>query len=129
MNAQRKNAPVMKWHPETGKSKVFDHPDDVPAGYVSEHPNNLEPADRKAAIAKLKAEKKAGKVEKAEPLTRKEIIAALTDGGLPFDGNAETVDLDKALSDALKEHLQAAEVLYPSDADTRELLTLVPKPE
>lgn len=128
-NSNRKDAPVMKWHPETGKPHTFAHPDDVPAGYVDEHPNNLEPAARKAAVAKLKAEKKAGRVEQSKPLDRKEVVAALTEGGIQFDGNAETADLDKILADALKEHLTAAEVEFPSDANTRDLLALVPKPE
>lgn len=124
-----KPAPTMAWHPETGKSKVFNHPDEVPVGYVDTHPNNLEPADRQAAIAKLKAEKAAGRVAPAKPLTRKEVVAALTEGGITFDGRADTAALDNVLGDALKAHLAAAEVEYPSDANTRELLALVPKPE
>ncbi len=129
MNTPRKNAPIMKWHPETGKPHTFNHPDDAPAGYVDEHPDNLEPDDRKAAIAKLKAEKVAGRVEKPKPLTRKEIVTALTEGGIAFEGTATTPALDKVLYDALTEHLVAADIDYPSDAETRELLTLVPKPE
>lgn len=122
----RKSMPIMKWHPETGKSQIFDHPDDAPAGYVDEHPNNMEPADRKAAVAKLRNEKKT-KGEAPKPLTRKEVIASLTDGGIEFDGNAETPALEKTLADALKVHLTEAGVEFEADADTRTLLTMVPK--
>lgn len=125
----RKNQPTMMWHPETGKPTTFDHPDDVPAGYVDTHPQNLEPAERKAAIAKLRVEKKTKGAPEAKPLTRKELVAALTEGGIEFDGNAETAALDKTLADAIKAHLTEAEVEFEADADTRTLLSMVPKPE
>lgn len=123
-----KHAPVIKWHPETGKPQTFNNADEAPAGFVDEHPNNMEPEDRKAAIAKLRASKPE-KVEKAKPMTRKEIVATLTDGGILFDGKADTATLEGVLVDAIKAHLTAVEIEFSNDADTRDLLALVPKPE
>lgn len=127
-------APTMKWHPETGEATTFNHPSEVPAGYVDTHPNNLSEADRKAAVEALN-KPAAVVVTPAVPdksglcLTRKEIAAELSEGGIQFAKNEPTQALYDKLMAALKEHLTIAEVPFHEDADAKALLALVPPPE
>lgn len=114
----RKSYPVVMWHPETREPTTFDHPDDVPAGYL-DHP----------AAAPAKPVPDEAETAVTLPLNRKEIRAELDEAGITYDKSAKTGDLYTVLVDALKAHLNEAEVEYPADADAKALLALVPKPD
>lgn len=111
-----KQEPTMAWHPETGENQIFNHPSEVPEGWLDTHPSNV-----KAAV----------KQEGNKPLsmTRKEIVAALNDGGLSFDNKAPVKALYAQLTDAVKAVLTEAQVQFDPNADTKDLLALLPKPE
>lgn len=112
-------APTMAWHPETGESKIFKHPSEVPEGWLDTHPDNVPKVVKPAAPV----------ADDKLPMTRKEIVAALTDGGLQFDAKAPVKVLYAQLTDAVKSALTDAGVEFDAAADTKALLEKLPKPE
>jgi hypothetical protein len=48
MTPERKSLPTMAWHPETGENQIFDHPSEVPEGWLDTHPNNKPKAAKEA---------------------------------------------------------------------------------
>ena len=118
------NYPAMMWHPKTCESRVFYQAGDVPKGWINTHPNNL------AVAVNQEAESEAPAADKAAPdMTRKEIVAALTDGGIPFDPASKVVVLHELLITEVKRVLTEAEIEFDAASPTKALLELLPKPE
>lgn len=109
------NFPAMKWHPQTGEVKLCHKADDVPEGWIDTHPANLANVAQPAPV-KL-------------PMKRKDIVAALSEGGITFDVKSPTYDLYALLVENLKAALTEAEIEFAADADANTLLGLLPKPE
>lgn len=102
--------PTMAWHPKTGENKIFNSSSEVPEGWLDTHPNNV--------------------AEKSAPdMTRKEIIAALSSGGIQFDERANKETLYEVLTDAVKKALTEAEITFNPALTTKQLLDLLPSPE
>lgn len=102
--------PGMRWHPETGECKTFATAAEMPEGWLDCHPSSLpeKPAD--------------------QAMTRKEITAALNDGGISFKPTASTASLYDLLVDSLKTALVTAEIYFDSaSTDARALMGLFPK--
>lgn len=115
-----KHAPTMAWHPDTGESQIFNHPGEVPEGWLDTHPNNV----------KAKAPAKAAAAADALPMSRDEIVKALTECEIPFKARAKDKDLYALLEKSLRDHFAAEKVEVPADADVPALLALVkPKSE
>lgn len=112
-----KHEPTMAWHPETGENKVFNHPSEVPAEWLDTHPSNKPKEVEKAPAAK------------PEPMTRDEIVAALSDGGVEFDDKSKTKVLAEILRKSVIAALTSAEVEFDADASTKDLLAKLPSPE
>lgn len=109
-----KHEPTMAWHPETGENKIFNHPSEVPEGWLDTHPSNVAKAEKPAAF-------------KDAPMSKEEIVAALTAGGVQFDANAKPKALQGVLREAVTKALTAAEVSFDANASTKELLSLLPE--
>lgn len=120
-----KSSPTMAWEPKTGESKIFNHPDDVPAGWLDTHPDNL------ASVTKPEPDKAPDAPTKAAPLplTRKEMVKALQDGGIAFDPAAKVDVLYSVLTEAVQKFLITAEIEFDPALDTKALLALVPPTE
>lgn len=110
--------PAFKWHPKTGESQIFNAEHEVPDGWLDTHPDNVkadEKADDKTPLsAKL-------------PMTKKEIVKALVEGGIDYDTAAPASVLYGFLDEKLREHLTAAQVEIPEGADVPALLALIAK--
>lgn len=111
-----KHQPTMAWHPKTGECQVYNHPDDVPADWLDTHPDNVK--------AKAAAEKSAA-VAEGLPMTRAEIVKALTDFEITFRASAKDKALYALLEKSLREHFATEKVEVPADADVPALLALV----
>lgn len=128
--------PAMKWHPETAESRVFHKSEDVPEGWLDEHPSNVpkEVAKPTPKVAVTAAPKpvKAAEVKSAEPtslpMTREEMKAELQAGGIPFAPNAKDQTLYDALKKGVQEFLTGAGVAFPPDADVPALIALAKQP-
>lgn len=109
---------TMRWSVETGESKVFKKGEEIPDGWLDHHPNDEE---------KGGAGPKRDAPEKDPPLERDEVIAALKEGGVNFNEQATTRQLDNALKGALRKALTAAkrEDEFDKDTSTRALLAIV----
>lgn len=105
--------PALKWDPETGECREFTKAGDVPAGWLNTHPNNLP---------------KAEKVEPAPlPLSRKEVLKALKDGGIEFAASADHRSLYDLLLQSVKASLTEAGIAFDAEStDAKELLGLFP---
>lgn len=131
----------MRWNPETGEPSLFASDDEVPEGWLDYHPSDpdkatVAPPARKASAAKedpkpqgldvenLKNEQKE-EDDDSEPLTRAEVVAALTAGGVKFDNHAKAAVLTGVLVQALKEALASNNVAFDENATPRALLKLV----
>lgn len=113
--------PAMKWHPETGEARAFTKAGDVPDGWLDTHPNNISVVDKAAANNKDVVGKPV-----PLPLTRKEMVAALQQGGIAFDPAAKVDVLYAVLTEAVKKFLTDAEIEFDPALDTKALLALVP---
>jgi hypothetical protein len=91
---ERKSLPTMAWHPETGENQIFDHPSEVPEGWLDTHPNNKPKGAKEAKAPAPDAFKDA-------PMSKDEIVAALTAGGVQFDANAKPKALQGVLREAV----------------------------
>lgn len=111
-----KHEPTMAWHPETGENKIFNHPSEVPEGWLDTHPSNVAKAEKPATVA-----------FKDAPMSKDDIVAALTAGGVQFDANAKPKALQGVLREAVIKALTAAEVAFDADKSTKELLSLLPE--
>ena len=112
------NYPAMKFHPQTGESRVFHTAEDVPEGWLNKHPAHVD--DTKPAPAQKSA---------TLPMTRDEIKAALDAGEIAYKKNAGDKALYDLLVASLKTHLTEAGIQFPEDADGPALLALVPPAE
>jgi hypothetical protein len=108
--------PGYRWHPESGDCRIFDKAEDVPEGWLESHPGSLD----QAAPA-------ADKAYDALPLSKKEIVAALDEGGVSFKKNAPVAALYALLMENLKKALTEQEIAFPEDADAKALMDLFPK--
>lgn len=113
----RTHQPTMAWHPKTGENQVFDHPDDVPADWLDTHPDNVK---AKAPVKAAPAPATTGL-----PLTRDEIVKALSGFEIPFRANAKDKALYELLEKSLREHFATEKVEVPAGADVPALLALV----
>lgn len=114
-----KHEPTMKWHPETCESKIFNHPSEAPADWLDTHPSNAAKVEKAAAVP----------VFKDAPMSKDEITAALTAGGISFDASAKAKALQPVLREAVTKALDEAEVEFDANLSTKELLALLPDPE
>lgn len=132
------NYPAMKWHPATAECRTFIAPEDVPEGWLDTHPSNLpkeapkpeprKPAEQKAPESRKPVEQKAPEPKAALPMTREEIKAELSAGGIPFAPNAKDETLYAALKKGVQEFLTGAGVAFPADADVPALIALAKTP-
>lgn len=120
--AQPKNPtpfPALMWDAETGESKVFARAGDVPAGWLNHHPDDKDPAKQPPAPI---AEK-----PPVLPMTRKEVVQALKDGGIEFAANAPHAALYDLLLIGVKSALTEAQITFdPESTDAKALLGLFP---
>lgn len=121
MSEALKSAPTRAWHPQTGESQVFNHPSEVPEGWLDTHPDNIKKDAPKAAEVKNDGEKLS--------MTRKELVEALAAGGIEHDPKAPVKVLDGVLREAAIAFLTDAKVEFDAKADTKTLVGLLPKPE
>lgn len=115
--------PAYKWHPENAEQRLFHKAGDVPEGWLDTHPANL------ANVTKPEAEKAPAAEPAKLDMTRKEIVAALADGGIKFDPASKVAVLYELLKTEVKRVLVDAEIEFEADAGTKALLELLPKPE
>lgn len=112
--------PKMRWDPVTGENQTFTDDESAPEGWLDHHP--LDPAHKAGPTPAPEPEPVVPVAAPDAPLTKKELVAALTEGGIVFDKGAEAADLDAVLRDALTAALTAAKVDFELKASTRELL-------
>ena len=111
-----KPEPTMAWDPETGDAQVYNHPSEVPEGFLDAHPNH--PKFKPAPAA-----------EPGSEMTRAEVIAALKSGGVSFNPAAKQAVLYELLTVAVKKALDATKVKYDPALPTKQLLALLPDTE
>jgi len=143
--------PKMLWGPN-GERQLFTSAAEVPAGWGTLSPEDKVAATLEAdkaeaatkaaaevaafqatgAIATAKATKLAAKLEAEKaavvvplPLTRQQIGAALTQGGVEYQPLAPMSELDALLVASLETHLTDVGVSYPEGSDSRALLAIV----
>lgn len=92
--------PTYRYDPETGEGRVFTDAADVPKGWLDHVPAR-------------------------KPITREEIIAALTDGGIKFDAKAKTEALLELLVKSVHATLDESKTEFDPKADVRDLLHLL----
>ncbi len=109
--------PALKWHPDTGESRVFHNEGQVPKGWLNQHPDAIKP------------EKLDPATPLPVPMTRREIMDALHSGEISYDPKAKTSVLFDQLTVAVKQALTAADISFDDATDTKELLALLPTPE
>lgn len=118
------NYPAMKWHPQTAENRVFQKAGDVPEGWLDTHPANVD------NVSKQEVEVTPPAVLKAPlDMTRKEIVAALTEGGITFDPASKVVVLYELLTAEVNRVLTEEGIEYDPTAGTKKLLEILPKPE
>src|SRR5690242_2512216 len=89
------HGPIMAWHPETGEAQVYASEANVPEGHLPHHPKD---ANKAAAVKEKEAA--------AQPdMTRDEIVAALTAGGVTFNPKAKQKELATVLREAVTKAL------------------------
>lgn len=104
------------WNPENGESKVFDSPEAREAeGWLDHHPLD----EDKGGVGSVNAP------EAEDSLSRDEIVAALTEGGIAFNKKAATKTLAETLDSSLRAALKARNVEFEEKASTRDLLALI----
>jgi hypothetical protein len=111
----------MRWHPETGEPAIYHSEADIPAGHLDHHPadpNHAKPAP-------VKPEKPAKVDPEYGGMTRKEIRAALNDGGVAYDKSADTEELLKVLDDKVRAVLTEQGREFDPNASTKALLGLL----
>lgn len=127
-----KYSPTMAWNPEKlaeggYESRTFNHPDEVPEGWLDTHPEHpsLKVVAKPPGVINVKG---SGAPLKAPPLdmTRKEITAALDQGGVQYDAQAKVADLYPLLTESVKKFLTEAEIEFDPAAGTKALLALLP---
>lgn len=106
--------PGMRWHPETGENRIFNSAAEVPDGWQDRHPADT--ADAKPAPPPT---------ANPLPMSKAEVKAALTAGGIAFEPRLGHKALYEILVVSLKEHLTAAGIEFPADATAPQLLALV----
>lgn len=116
--------PAMMWHAVTGEVGLFTKAEDVPEGYIDTHPLNL------ANVAQAAAEVVVSAPATALSMTRKEIVAALDQGGIQFNPRAKAVELHDLLVAKVKEVLTNMELEFDDACtDAKTLLGLIPPSE
>jgi hypothetical protein len=113
------HGPVMAWHPETGESHVYPSEANVPVGHLPHHPKDASKA------MPVKAKDAADQTN----MTRAEIAAALTAGGVSFNPNAKHKELASVLREAVIKAITDAEVMFDPDLSTKQLMELLPPAE
>ncbi len=132
-----KSQPVYRrWHPETGEHKDYNSLSEVPKGHLDHHPNDeAHAAAEAAAPAKSDAPAKPSRTKRlqsapkpaADPnaMSRDDVVAALTEGGVEFDNEASDADLQKLLDDKVRAVLTEQGVEFDPNANTKTLLGLL----
>ena len=107
--------PKYFWSP-SGEQMVANSIGDVPAGYTPYSPLDTE---RAAAATGVKSA--------AEPMTKKEVVNALKEGGIAHDAAASHSSLYALLLSGVKTALTEANIAFNSDeTDVKKLLGLFP---
>lgn len=114
--------PTFRYGPN-GAAEIFHHSDDVPEGWTDN------PADHAEKAEKPPAPPKAADNDAALPMTKKQVVEALADGGIEFKPRASHAALYELLVENLRKALTEAEIAFAADADATALLELLPKPE
>jgi hypothetical protein len=124
VDAVDRDYPAMKWDPVSGEARTFTKAAEVPEGWLDTHPANVANVAKPAPDNKkvVEAAAKAAPL----PLTRKEMVKALQDGGIAFDPAAKVDVLYAILTEAVKKFLTTAEIEFDPAMDTKALLALVP---
>lgn len=117
------NYPAMKWHPHTGENRVFHKSGDVPEGWLDTHPANVDSVTKEVEAAPPSV------LKAPLDMTRKEIVAALTEGGITFDPASKVVVLYELLTAEVNRVLTEEGIEYDPTAGTKKLLEILPKPE
>lgn len=103
------------WHEKSGDMIILEDHEETPKGYINTHPDNLAlqkgnvepnkpgegPKDKRPINVPIKDQSTGEPGDK--PLTRTEIIAGITAGGMNYNPKAPTVSLEKSLHQALAE--------------------------
>lgn len=110
--------PGWRWDPSTGESRVIVTAEDLPDGWLDHHPAH----DGPVAAAPAHDDTPAPAI-----MTRDEITAALTAGGVTFHQSVSTSKLYAKLCEALRNVLTGRNIAFAPDADGRALLALVTK--
>lgn len=104
------DGPTVMYGPD-GDARVFHHHKDIPDGWLDDPAKHAPGKPAPAAKAAL-------------PLTREEIIAALTTAEIDYPKTAGVAKLYDLLLTELRLHLTAEKVAFPADADAKALLAL-----
>jgi hypothetical protein len=113
------HGPVMAWHPETGESQVYPSEADVPEGHLPHHPNDA----NKPVPVSVKG------VADQTQMSREEIVAALSAGGVTFNPRAKHKELAAVLREAVTKALFESGVDPVPDFPTKQLMELLPPAE
>jgi hypothetical protein len=108
-----------------GEAEIFHHSDHVPKGWTP-HPKA---ADEAQDGDEKQPDPKTGDGAAALPMKKKDIVAALSEGGIDFNSRASAGDLYTLLLENLRKVLTEAEIAFAPEADAPALLELLPKPE
>lgn len=114
--------PRILWHFKTGDSIVVGDGEADPDDYLDFHPADEVKARAAAALNPVPAPPTK---DPNAPLTRKEVIAFLNEGGIAFDKENKVEDLTKLLIDAARSALSGAGRPAPDDASPRAVMALV----
>jgi hypothetical protein len=107
----------MLWNAATGEAQVFANDENPGPDWLDHHPED--PAHASEAPA--------GKPAKVKQMTKAELAAALTSGGIAFDPSAKVAELDALLGEKLRAALTANGTEFAADATTSELWDQVNK--
>lgn len=132
MTDAHKPAPTMAWNPEKleeggYESRTFNHPSEVPEGWLDTHPEHpsLKVPVKPPGVINPKGSKAPEAAKVPLDMTRKEITAALDEGGVKYDPQAKVADLYPLLTENVKKALLEAEIEFDPNAGTKALLALL----
>lgn len=102
------------WDPDTGAHHVFRDSETPPAHFLPHHPEDTAKLGDKPSDA-----------DTAKPLTKDELVTALTDGGIAFKATEKVEELTTKLVSALKTALTDRQIEFTEDEHPRSLLAKV----
>lgn len=105
--------PFIRWDPSTGEHRTFERPEEVPPDWLDHHPEDV----AFAPVAK----------PGADAMSRKETVAALKAGGVPFETKASDEELTLLLTTKLREALDKRGQAFDLEDSPRALLERLSK--